>query len=247
MGSGASGTPGALATVAGVEEPPLFAFDAVRLVDDGTVVLSDITFTVPFQGITVLVGPSGSGKSTVLRLCNRLAVPTAGTVRFHGEDLATTDPLTLRRRVGMVFQRPTLFDGDVLTNLRVARPGLAPADAGAALRRVGLGPEVLERDRTQLSGGEAQRVCLARTMVTGPEVLLMDEPTSALDPDNVHLLEHLVRTLAESGTPVLWVTHDRGQVRRIADTVVRVDGGRVVSVEATEPGGHVHDDDGDWR
>ncbi len=103
-------------------DEPLFRFDAVGLRIDDVVVLAHVTATIPDRGVTVLAGPSGAGKSTVLRLCNRLAVPTEGTVSFRGSDIAGLDPLTLRRRVGMVFQRPTLFAGTVRDNLLVARP-----------------------------------------------------------------------------------------------------------------------------
>ena len=89
-------------------EVDLFAFEGVRLVVDGTTVLDGVDARIPAEGLTAIVGPSGSGKSTLLRLCNRLEVPTSGRVRFRGDDLADLDPLRLRRRVGMVFQRPTL-------------------------------------------------------------------------------------------------------------------------------------------
>jgi putative ABC transport system ATP-binding protein len=223
----------------------LFAFEGVGLTaEDGTVVLQDVDLQVPDGGITVFEGPSGSGKSTLLRLCNRLEAPTAGRVLLRGDDVAAVPARSLRRRVGMVFQRPVVFPGSVLDNLRVAQPSLTPDEAGDALARVGLDVLVLDRDAAVLSGGEQQRTCLARTLVTGPEVLLMDEPTSALDPDATHTLEHLVRALAEAGTPVLWVSHDRSQRRRLADWVVRVEAGRVVASGPSAAEGHAHDDDG---
>ena len=209
-------------------EVDLFAFEGVRLVVDGATVLDGVDARLPEEGLTAIVGPSGSGKSTLLRLCNRLEVPTEGRVRFRGEDVAALDPLTLRRRVGMVFQRPTLFPGTVADNLAVARPGLSEDEAGDALHRAGLDRSFLARAGDDLSGGEAQRACLARTLVTEPEVLLMDEPTSALDDDSTHVLERLGRDLADAGIPVLWVTHDLHQVDRIADRRVRVERGRVV-------------------
>ena len=175
----------------------------------------------------VLVGPSGAGKSTLLRLCNRLEVPTSGCVRFRGDDVGTLDPLALRRRVGMVFQRPTPFPGTVVENLRVAEPALRDREAGAALERVGLAPELLGRPATELSGGEAQRVCLARTLVTEPEVVLMDEPASSVDRNARLALERLACDLVRDGVSVLWVTHDLDQMRRIADYVVVVIGGRL--------------------
>ena len=176
----------------------------------------------------MLVGPSGSGKSTLLRLCNRLEVPEAGVVRFRGADVASLDPLDLRRRVGMVFQRPTPFAGTVRVNLQVAEPMLADAAAVAALERVGLSGAFVNRDARQLSGGEAQRVCLARTLVTNPEVVLMDEVTSSVDPSATRALEDLGAGLATGGVPVLWVTHDLEQMHRLADHVLVVIDGRVV-------------------
>lgn len=187
----------------------------------------DVTTVIPDTGVTAVIGPSGAGKSTLLRTCNRLEAPTSGTVSFHAEDVATLDPLLLRRRVGMVFQRPTPFPGTVLENLRVAEPGLAEREAVAALGRARLAPGFLNRPATELSGGEAQRVCLARTLVTGPEVLLMDEPTSSVDPQARVALEQLARDLSASGVRVVWVTHDLAQMRRIADEVVVMIDGRV--------------------
>ena len=217
-------------------EVDLFAFEGVRLVVDGTTVLDGVDARIPDRGLTAIVGPSGSGKSTLLRLCNRLEVPTDGHVRFRGEDVGTLDPLALRRRVGMVFQRPTLFPGTVADNLAVARPELSEDEAGDALHRAGLHRSFLDRTADDLSGGEAQRACLARTLVTEPEVLLMDEPTSALDGDNTRVLERLGADLADSGVPVLWVTHDPHQVDRIADRRLVMAAGRVVSSGAAGEG-----------
>jgi putative ABC transport system ATP-binding protein len=180
--------------------------------------------------VTVIVGPSGAGKSTLLRLCNRLVAPTRGCVRFRGEDCAAVDPLVLRRRVGMVFQRPTPFGGTVLENLRVAQPAIGEADAEALLARAALGADMLHRPASELSGGEAQRMCLARTLATRPEVLLMDEPTSALDGRARRQLEALARELASTGVPVAWVGHDLGQMRRLADHVVVVLAGHIAHV-----------------
>ncbi len=189
--------------------------------------LDDACGAVPGEGVTVVVGPSGSGKSTLLRCCNRLEVPTSGRVLFHAADVAGLDPLTLRRRVGMVFQRPTPFPGTVRENLAVARPSITDREAAAMLDRVGLPAGFLDRIANELSGGEAQRVCLARTLVTEPEVVLMDEVTSSVDPVQRHGLEQLARALASGGVVVVWVTHDLAQMRRLADHVLVVVDGRV--------------------
>lgn len=219
-----------------------FEFDHVTLAVSGRLRLDDACGSVPRDGVTVLVGPSGSGKSTLMRCCNRLEVPTAGTVRYCGEDIAMLDPLALRRRVGMVFQRPTPFPGSVRENLRVARPTLPDGAAASVLGQVGLDRSFLDREATELSGGEAQRVCLARTLVTEPEVVLMDEVTSSVDPAQRTGLEGLARSLASKGVAVLWVTHDLNQMRRVADHVLVVVDGHIAhaahpaEVEKCAPG-----------
>lgn len=210
------------------DRPPLFAFEHTQVAfGDGPPVLAVDGLRIPDGGVTVVIGPSGAGKSTLLRLCNRLEVASAGTVRYRGDDVSTCDPLVLRRRVGMVFQRPTLFAGTVADNLLVADPGANDAACVAVLDRVGLGAPFLARTADDLSGGEAQRACLARTLLTEPDVLLMDEPTSSLDPSATRVLERLATGLAADGVPVLWVTHDLAQAERIADRTVVLVGGRL--------------------
>lgn len=208
--------------------PAALELERVTVVMSGMCILDDVTTDVPHGGVTVLKGPSGAGKSTLLRLCNRLEVPTSGTVRFKGDDVADLDPLLLRRRVGMVFQRPTLFAGTVRDNLRVAHPEGTDSEFDDALGRAGLAPSFIDRDGGELSGGEAQRACLARTLVTSPEVLLMDEPTSSLDLDNTLLLERHTCSLTDEGVTVVWVTHDLIQADRIADHAISLAEGRIV-------------------
>ena len=223
----------------------LFAFEDVTVESDGRRIVGPVSATIPDSGVSVLVGPSGSGKSTLLRLCNRLEVPSAGRVLFRGDDVGSLDPLKLRRRVGMVFQAPTPFGGSVRDNLLVAAPAADEQRQLDALRHADLDPSFLDRDAGALSGGEAQRVCLARTMIAEPEVLLMDEPTASLDVDHRLALERQACVLAEAGVPVIWVTHDLDQVRRVGDRVLRVEDGRVTASgssagvldEAGEPAG----------
>ena len=188
--------------------------------------LDGLTAAIPGRGVTAVFGPSGSGKSTLFRLCNRLAVPTSGTVSFYGKDVAGIDPLWLRRRVGMCFQHPTPFPGTVADNLRAADAAASDARMRDTLARVGLTGSWLDRDATALSGGEAQRMCLARTLMAQPQVLLLDEPTSAVDADAAGVIERAVRDLATDGIPALWVTHDSAQVERAADRVLRIERGR---------------------
>ena len=203
----------------------LFEFDGVTVEVEGRRLLQVDDLAIGAEGITVLAGPSGAGKSTLLRLCNRLETPSSGCVNFRGEDISSLDPLAHRRRVGMVFQRPATFPGTVRENLLVACDEADDDFFGDVLGRAGLDPSFLERRADDLSGGEAQRMCLARTLATRPEVLLLDEPTSALDPGPSRQLEALARMLADDGVPLVWVSHDLDQARRIADDmVVLVDG-----------------------
>jgi len=206
---------------------PLFAFESVSVGPPEARRLHRLDARLPAGGLTVVAGPSGSGKSTLLRLCNRLEVPSQGTVRHRGEDVAGRDPLGLRREVAMVFQRPVTFAGTVLDNLREADRGCDEARGAELLERAGLAPAFLVRDASELSGGEAQRACLARALATDPHVMLMDEPTSALDAKATAVLERLARQLVADGTPVVWVSHSEEQMRRLADCVLLLADGRL--------------------
>ncbi|HUH63435.1 MAG TPA: ATP-binding cassette domain-containing protein, partial [Terracidiphilus sp.] len=147
-------------------------------------IVKDISLAVQRGELLGVVGPSGCGKSSFLRLLNRLDEPTTGTVFLEGQDYRQIGPRELRRRVGMVTQRPFLFSGDIESNLRFgpSQRGetLSDAEVAGLLDRVGL-PGFASRNVANLSGGEQQRVSLARALANKPEVLLLDEPTSALD------------------------------------------------------------------
>jgi len=197
-------------------------------------VLDRITAAIPAAGITVIAGPSGAGKTTLLRLCNRLEIPDEGTVSYRGQPLDELDPLMLRRRVGMVFQRPTPFPGTIADNLTVALPSAATGELSAALNRVALDPGLLGQDARTLSGGELQRMCLARTLVTQPETLLLDEPTSALDAEPKQVFETTARDLAGQGITIIWVTHDAAQARRVADRIYQLRDGRLSGAPTEE-------------
>ena len=205
-----------------------FVFDRVTVAGAERPRLDAVSAQVPERGVTAIVGPSGAGKSTLLRLGNRLIAPDEGTVTYRGEDLAAVDVLAHRRRVGMVFQRPVVFPGTVRDNLRVAAPDAPDDELRALLERCELHDEVLGRDADTLSGGEAQRACLARTLATRPEALLRDEPTASLDEAAARALERLIRAQADAGVPVVLVSHDRAQTGRLADAAIELDAGRVV-------------------
>lgn len=197
-----------------------------------TPVLRDICFEVERGGVLTLVGPSGSGKSTLLRCLNRLSEPSSGTIRLGGEDICRLDPRQLRRRAAMVMQTPVLFEGTVRDNLRL-RPADMACDLGeprlaAALDEVGLATTLLDRDAAELSGGEKQRVTIARALLGDPEVLLLDEPTSALDPPNAaRVVEVITNLRAHRGLTVVAVTHQPEFVRALGGWVLYLVQGRV--------------------
>jgi UDP-glucose/iron transport system ATP-binding protein len=211
-----------------------FQFEDVTVLRAGRRVLDQVCARISAAGITVISGPSGAGKTSLLRLCNRLEVPDAGTISYRGVPLDGLDPLGLRRRVGMVFQRPTPFPGSVADNLAVARPAAGAAEMSAVLARVALDPGLLGQEARTLSGGELQRMCLARTLVTQPETLLLDEPTSALDAAPKQVFERTAKDLAAQGITIVWVTHDDAQAHRVADRVYELDGGHLSPVAARD-------------
>jgi putative ABC transport system ATP-binding protein len=219
-----------------VSEPPAvaFTFERVSVVRAGRRVLDQVTAVIPAAGITVVAGPSGAGKTTLLRLCNRLEVPDEGTVCYRGQPLDDLDPLALRRRVGMVFQRPTPFPGSVADNLAVAHPNATARELSTALQRVALDPGLLGQDARTLSGGELQRMCLARTLVTSPETLLLDEPTSALDEQPKRVFEDTARHLAAQGITIIWVTHEDAQASRVATRTYHLRDGHLAGAPTEE-------------
>jgi putative ABC transport system ATP-binding protein len=181
------------------------------------VIVSDVSFDVKAADLLGIVGASGSGKSSLLRLLNRLDEPTRGTVYLNGQDYRQLPPRELRRRVGMVTQRPYLFPGDVASNLRFGpaqRGEVVPDEVIARLLdQVGLSG-FARQEASVLSGGEQQRVSLARTLANRPEVLLLDEPTSALDEESKLGIEDLIKSLVrDHGLTCVMVTHDRDQAQ----------------------------------
>lgn len=199
-------------------------------------VLQGIDATVPVGSLITIMGPSGAGKSTLLGLLNRLEEPDEGEVLYRGKRLQEWQVLELRRRVGLVFQNPVMFDGTVEENILYGpklRHEVLDTDPMKLLEQMGLPGEMLWRQARELSGGEQQRVALARTMANRPEVLLLDEVTSSLDPESALAIEQLVVNLNQEGVTVLWVTHDLVQARRLNGSSWILVGGRLVDVAPT--------------
>ena len=203
------------------------ALERVSFVAGGRTILDAIDLVLEAGTRTVILGPNGAGKSVLLRVCHGLIAPTSGSVRWNGREEAA-EP----RRQAMVFQRSVTFRRSVIGNLMLALSiaGVPRAQreghARNALERVGLGP-FAHRPARVLSGGEQQRLALARASMLRPEVLFLDEPTANLDPSATREIESIVQSIHEAGTKVVLVTHNFGQAQRLGDEVLFIDRGRI--------------------
>lgn len=209
----------------------LFSLEQVTVRRGGTLLLDQVTCQIPAATCTALIGPSGAGKTTLLRLLNRLEDPDAGRVCLDGRALPDLDVLALRRRVALVAQAPVLLTSQVLDELRAGQPALDQDRAAGLLEQVSLPPAMLARGTAGLSGGEAQRLCLARALAAGPQVLLLDEPTSALDSLSAHAVEQTAKSFIAAGGSVVLVSHDTGQTRRIASQVLALRDGHITTLK----------------
>jgi len=209
---------------------PLRTVELTRTVD-GVTIVDSISVSVRKTNLLAVVGPSGAGKSSFLRLLNRLDEPTHGTVYVNETDYRNIPPQKLRRQVGLVPQDPALISASVFENVargpKLRDEPVDETEVGRLLARLGL-DGYGDRHVPDLSGGEAQRVSLARTLLNEPDVLLLDEPTSNLDPDSERVVEMLVDELIEDlEICCVMVTHDREQARRLADRVLLLNNGAV--------------------
>ena len=239
-------------TSAEAAAPPAIETRALNAYFGSTHAIRDVSLSFPQHEVTAIIGPSGCGKSTLLRCLNRMheTIPLArveGKVLFHGRDIygPGVDPIALRRHVGMVFQRPTPFPtmsirDNVAAGLRVQlgdRLDRRQVDevVERALRQAALWDEVKDRLRTSatgISGGQQQRLCIARALATAPHVLLLDEPTASLDPLSSQKVEELVYELRSSMTVII-VTHNMQQAARVSDRTVFMLSGEMVEVAPT--------------
>jgi tungstate transport system ATP-binding protein len=191
----------------------------VSLASGETEILRGLNITITRGPPTFIVGPNGSGKTSLLRLCMGLVKPSAGCITWGGR----TDTTPLRR--ALVFQRPVMLRRSAAANVAYALaqagvPRKARAERIAnLLERVGLA-DLAERPARRLSGGEQQRLALARALARDPEILLLDEPTANLDPAATRAVEEIVLSAAESGIKIVMASHDLGQVRRLAGDVI---------------------------
>jgi tungstate transport system ATP-binding protein len=198
----------------------------------GKTLINRVNLRLDRGAITVIMGPNGAGKSVLLRLLHGLLLPTAGTVRWCGQPLSRA----ARTRQAMVFQRPVLLRRSVAANIRFVLRLHHVNDRQRTeelLAEAGLSAKAKQPARS-LSGGEQQRLSLARALAVAPEVLFLDEPTANLDPAATAAIEGIVRHAHLHGTKIVFVTHDIGQARRIADDVVFLEQGNLVEHTSAE-------------
>ncbi len=241
-----------------VSQETIFELDSVTVKYAGVPAVREISFDVYQKSITALIGPSGCGKSTLIRCLNRMndLVPSAtveGRVLYHGQDLydPKVDPVEVRKLIGMVFQKPNPFPKSIYDNIAfgprvLGMKGDMDEIVERALQRGALWDEVKDRLKSNaygMSGGQQQRLCIARALAIEPDVILMDEPASALDPISTGRIEDLMLELKENYSIVI-VTHNMQQAARISDMTafftVELDEdekqrtGRVVEYDATQ-------------
>lgn len=230
-------------------DDPVFTTVDLSITAGSKTILNPVTLDIAGGGVFGIIGPSGAGKSTFLKSLNRLTelshgLTVSGQVYFDGEAVyaANVDPDVLRSRIGILFQQPVVFPSSILANtlFGVRHLGVVPKrdraeTAERALRQAALWDEVkdrLKKPAQQLSVGQQQRLCLARTLATGPQAILMDEPTSALDPKSTEAIEALILDLKTSHSIVL-VTHNLRQTERVCDKIafigIRNDAGSMLA------------------
>jgi tungstate transport system ATP-binding protein len=208
-------------------------FENVGIVAGHVTILDNVTLSIVSGAPTVLIGPNGSGKTTLLRAAMGLIRPTRGRITW-----ADSDSLPPLRRA-IVFQRPIMLRRSVAANLRYALAGAGvpraewPARIAELLALVGMG-DLAERPARKLSGGEQQRLALARALARDPELLFLDEPTASLDPAATKAIEDIVRAVVARGIKVVMSTHDLGEARRLAGEIVLLHRGRVVETGPAE-------------
>ncbi|MEO8306297.1 MAG: ATP-binding cassette domain-containing protein [Betaproteobacteria bacterium] len=191
-------------------------------------VIDGISLTLDRGARTIILGPNGAGKSVLLRLCHGLLHPTSGEVRWNSAEIADSP-----RRQAMVFQRPVMLRrcalGNVTYALKLARVPRAERQRRAieALRKVGL-EAIGDSSARVLSGGEQQRLALARVWALHPEILFLDEPTASLDPGAAHEVEKVIEAMHAAGTKIVMVTHNLGQAHRLGDEILFLHQGRLV-------------------
>ncbi len=189
-----------------------------------TSILQDLVISFPVKSVNTIIGPSGSGKSTLLRILAALEDPQDGTIYYDGMPHHELHPIEIRSKVGMIFQKPTLFEGTVYDNLvyglKLMKKEYQPEEITRILQQVDIPVKYLKKTSHELSIGEQQRICIIRSLLLDPEVILLDEPVSALDPQRANQVLKLVRSLKTNfDKTVIMVSHNMNDALSISDRI----------------------------
>lgn len=217
----------------------IFTFNEVGVIKGKQKILEDISLRIEDGEIVTIIGPSGSGKSTLLRLLNLLSSPTLGTILYKDKELQDYDILSLRREISYVFQKPYLFGDKVIENLiypfEIGKTPIDHEKIDTLIKRMNLSRDILDKKNNELSGGEQQRICLIRSLLTNPRVLLLDEVTASLDPINSKIVEEFIlESYQQDRITLLVVTHNIAQAERLGKKTLYLKDGRVKYYEDTK-------------
>ncbi len=212
---------------------PKLSIRKLSLKRGGVTVLQDISLDLAAGELLVVIGPSGSGKSSLLRCVNRLNDIEAGAIELDGRSIYEQPVTELRRHVGMMFQKTAAFEGTVAENIafgaRLQGETLARGAVLDLMAQVSLEAALADKPASELSGGQEQRLAIARALALKPSLLLLDEPTSSLDPiATSHVEGSLLRLREKRNLTMIWVSHAIEQARRLGSRVLLLDGGRVI-------------------
>ena len=212
---------------------PKLSIRNLTLKRGGATVLRDVSVDVPEGELLVVIGPSGGGKSSLLRCLNRLNDIDSGSIHLDGQSIYDLPVTELRRKVGMMFQKTAAFEGSVADNIaygaRLQGQTLTQEETLALMSQVSLETELADKPAAELSGGQEQRLAIARALALNPSLLLLDEPTSSLDPIATSRVEDsLMQLRQQSDLTMIWVSHSIEQARRIGSRVLLLDGGRII-------------------
>lgn len=225
------------------EDNPILVYkDVAKIYKGGNVAVEHINLTIHKGDFVCLIGTSGSGKTTTMRMINRMLEPTSGEILFNGEDIHTSDPVTLRRHIGYVIQNiglmphMTIYENITLVPKLLKWPDDKRREkAEELIKLVELPKEFLDRYPSELSGGQQQRVGVIRALAANQDLILMDEPFGALDPITRESLQELVKNLQEKlGKTVVFVTHDMDEALKLATKIVVMDGGHIIQDASPE-------------
>ena len=209
--------------------------DTIQVSFGSKTILNDISLAIQDKEFVGIIGPNGSGKSTFLKLCSDLISPTSGTITYNGRPLTAIDPESYRKEVGYCFQRPYLFAKTVRRNIlfpydiRGLEPDMSRIEYLFDLLHMPL--NYMERRNDELSGGEMQRICLIRSLIFEPKVLLLDEVTSALDTTNTSIVENVIDELHKKGITIISITHNEEQSLRTANRRISIVDGQLAKAE----------------